>query len=190
MKTSRRTRVGAVALAVAVGPVALAGGAGATTDSDRGAPSRDAGKNLVVRPGSVGKAKAGMTINHAMRTGLFKRHSACGPLQPKGKLKRQFGTYVKRGRLIGLKVIGRNIRTPQNLGLGTSLRELRGAYGSRLSKPRKFRSGTWGVVLRNKKRYLTFLLGTRTGAHPKPFHKVTYMEVSRGRVLNLNPEGC
>lgn len=196
-KTSRRSRTAAVALAVTVGPVALVSGAGATADADRADPSRDAGKNLIVRPAAIGKAKVGMTIKQAMRTGLFKRRGTCGPLAPKGKLDRQFGTFVVRGRLIGMKVTGRNIRTAHNLGLGTTLRKLRAEYGSRLSKPRRFPSpaspsdGGWGVVLRKKQRYLGFLLGTRPeAAHPKPSHKVTYMEVTRGRAPVLYPDGC
>ena len=194
-KTStRRTRIASVALAVVVGPGALLAGSGATASTDGSAPSdsaaRDAGKNLVLRPGAVGKAKVGMTIKQAMKTGLFKRNGMCGPLRPKGKLNRQFGTFVHKGRLIGMKIHGRNIRTAQGIGLNTKLRKLRKEYGKRLSKPRQFNDGGWGVVVRKRQRYLGFLLGTRPKARPKPTHKVVYMEVTRGRAPTLYPDGC
>ena len=189
---SRRARIASVALAVVVGPGALLAGSGATASAGNAGsdPGRDAGKNLVLRPGAVGKAKVGMTIKQAMRTGLFKRRGVCGPLRPKGKLNGQFGTFVHKGRLIGMKIHGKNIRTAHGIGLRTTLRKLRGEYGSRLSKPRQFADGGWGVVVRKRKRYLGFLLGTRPKAHPKPSHKVVYMEVSRGRAPTLYPDGC
>ena len=189
------TRAAALTLAVVVGPAATLGSASTATSAPAdGDPTRDGGKNLVLRPGAIGKAKIGMTIKQAMRTGLFRRTGRCGPLQPKGKLDRQMGTLVRKGHLRGMKITGRNIRTAKGAGLGTTLKSLRETYGDELSKPRKIKKNPehlWGVFLRRDRRYLGFLLGTRPqAAHPKPGHKVVYMEVTRGKSPTLYPDGC
>lgn len=189
-KPSVRLRVATVSTAAIVGPVALLAGSDVATSAPIDDGARDAGKNLVLRPGAVGKAKVGMTIKRAMRTGLFKRNGVCGPLQPKGKLNRQFGTFVHKRRLVGMKITGKNIRTKRNVGLNTRLKRLRAVYGKRLVGPRRGADGLWILHVRKGKRYLGFLLGTRPKARPKPGHKVTYMEVTKGRKPTLYPSGC
>lgn len=189
--SSVRTRVAALAVAVAVGPAALLAGAETSAAAASGA-ARDEGKNLVLRPGAVGKAKVGTTIKQAMRTGLFKREGQCGPLRPKGKLNGQFGTYVHRRHLIGMKIFGKNIRTAKGAGIGTRLRDLRSMYGKRLSQVRRTKTPDprWAVYLRHNKRWLGFLLGGRPREHAHRWNKVIYMEVSRGKRPYLYGDGC
>ena len=191
-----RTRFAAVAVAVVVGPVALLVSGSTSTASD--APTKaDSERRLVVGPGRVGPAKAGMTVRRAMRTGMFRRNvpnPPCGriKLQPKGKLKRHMDAVVVRGRLVEMGVFTKRLRTRQKAGVGTSLRRLRRVYGKRLSRPRKTGYDQWGVYVDRKRRHIGFLLGKAYVADgkPGPRRKVTFMAVNKGKRPNLIRDGC
>lgn len=192
-RPSIRRRAAALALATVVGPAAvLAGTDAASTAQPGGETARDAGKNLVLRPGAIGKANVGMTVKQALHTGLFRRAEVCGPLRPKGKLDRQMGATFHKKRIIVMEVGGKNIRTAKGAGIGTTLEELRSAYGKRLSKPRRTKTADprWAVYLRHHNRYLGFLIGGRPRQHVHPWNKVVYLEVTRGERPYLYPDGC
>ena len=203
---TRRTKFAALAFAVAVGPVALlangstAGASSAPSGPESqasGSQASDSQRRLVVAPGRIGPAKAGMTVRRAMRTGMFRRNvpnPPCGriKLQPKGKLKRHMDTVVVRGRLVEMGVFTKRLRTRQKTGVGTQLRRLRKVYGKRLSRPRKAGYGQWAVYVDRKRRHIGFLLGNAYVADgkPGPRRKVTFMAVNRGKRPNLMRDGC
>src|SRR5690625_3579349 len=172
---TRRTKLAALTFAVAVGPVALlangstagASTAPATTNvatASHATQSSDSQRRLVVAPGRIGRAKAGMTVRRAVRTGMLRRNGADPPrgrvqLPPKGKRKRHMDTVVLRGRLVEMGVLTKRLRTRQNTGVGTPLRRLRKVYGKRLSRPLKAGYGQWAVYVDRKRRHIGFLLG-------------------------------
>ena len=91
-----------------------------------------------------------------------------------------------------MRIYGRHIRTAKDAGLGSTLKELRAAYGKRLSKVRRTKTPDprWAVYLRHDKRWLGLLLGGRPRERVHPWNKVIYMEVTRGERPYLYGDGC
>ncbi|UYM05594.1 hypothetical protein [Solicola gregarius] len=191
-----RIRLAAAAVALAVGPAAMLASSPTSVASGASATS-DAERRLVVAPGRIGPAKAGMTVRRAMRTGMFRRNvpnPPCGriKLQPKGELKRHMDAVVVRHRLVEMGVFTKRLRTRQGTGVGTRLRRLRNVYGKRLSRPREAGYGQWAVFVDRRRRHIGFLLGRAYVADgsPGPRHKVTFMAVTKGKRPNLMRDGC
>lgn len=189
-----RARVAAIAIALAVGPIAVLASGPTSTAGE--VPS-DSARRLVVGPGHIGPARAGMTVRRAMRTGMFLRNvpnPPCGTikLQPKGKLKRHMDAVVVRHRLVEMGVFTKRLRTRQGTGVGTSLRRLRRVHGNRLSRPREAGYGQWAVFIDRRHRHIGFLLGRAYVAdgQPGPRRKVTFMAVTKGKRPNLMRDGC
>jgi hypothetical protein len=159
-----------------------------------------------VAPGQVGKAKVGMTVKQAMRTGQFVRDvkyvvpGVCTrtiKLQPKGVWKDRYDVVVSRGRIKEMGIFAKRPRTRNGSGIGTTLATLRSRYGSRLTPPREAGYGQWAVFVRSRhtgadRRWIGFLLGNaytyERAARPRDV--VTFMAVTKGKRPKLVRDGC
>ncbi len=156
----------------------------------------------VIKPGQVGQARTGMTHAQAMATGELNEDVAnppCEPirLQPKGPWKRQYVVLVDgRDRIAEIAVFGTRPRTVHGLGVGSTNREVRQAYGARLSPPREVGFGQWGRFVSRgtgaDRRWIGFLFGDQMvdDGPLRPRDEVTLVGV-RSRVRpSLILDGC
>jgi hypothetical protein len=159
-----------------------------------------------VSPGQVGKAKVGMTVKQAMRTGQFVRDvtyevpGVCTKtikLQPKGAWKHRYDVVVSGGRIKEMGIFAKRPRTRNGSGLGTTLVTLRNRYGSRLTPPREAGYGQWAVFVRSRhtgadRRWIGFLLGKALTYErdARPRDVVTFMAVTKGKRPMLMRDGC
>jgi hypothetical protein len=202
-RTHRAQKCEAVAMKLRL-TIALATTAGLLLSGAAVAAEPDAADRApnvrIVKPGQVGKGQVGMTIAEAMATGEFNRNvenPPCEPvrLQPKGAWKNQYVVFA-RAKITGMAVFGTRPRTGTGLGVGSTVRELREVYGTRLSKPRVVGYEQWGLFVKLGKgadrKWLGFLLGDAFPADGplRPRDKVTLMGVSQGSRPDLLLDGC
>jgi hypothetical protein len=159
-----------------------------------------------VSPGQVGKAKVGMTVKQAMRTGQFVRDvtyvvpGACTKtieLEPKGVWRSRYDVVVSRGRIKEMGISAKRPRSRNGSGVGTTLATLRNRYGPRLTPPREAGYGQWAVFVHSRhtgadRRWIGFLLGNaytyKRDARPRDV--VTFMAVTKGKRPKLVRDGC
>ena len=175
------------------GPGAAAAGPPSADPADRAAAGR------VVKPGQIGKAVVGMTIAQAMATGELNQdvdNDPCEPvrLQPKGSWKRQYVVFADT-EITGMMVTGSRPRTAAGLGAGSTVREVREVYGTRISPPRESGFEQWGLFVKRgsgaDRRWLGFLFGeASTDRKLRGRDKVTHLGVSVGKRPDLYLDGC
>ncbi|MDO9379688.1 MAG: hypothetical protein Q7T56_12640 [Nocardioidaceae bacterium] len=196
-RTARRT---AVHLSLLVGLVATAGTTSPASAADH-ADERAATSSYVFAPGRVGPATAGMSRRAALRTGLFVadlRAEPC-PVQPlawKGKKRRGqlFVDTTRSGRIVEMYALRGRFTTTRGVGIGSTYRAVRHAYGARLGAPRPTANGVVAVDVRRGSgagtRWLTFGFPETTGATLVASDRVANLTVRRGTRPQLVSDGC
>jgi hypothetical protein len=171
----------------------------ATVTAQPGAAER-AVETRIVKPGQVGQALVGMTIAEAMATGEFNKdvpNPPCDPvrLQPKGIWRNQYVVFA-RARIKEMAVFGSRPRTRAGLGVGSTVREVREVYGSRISPPRVAGFDQWALFVKRgegaDRKWLGFLFGEALVADGRLRGRdtVTLMGVTKGLRPSLILDGC
>ncbi|QCW50982.2 hypothetical protein FE634_12310 [Nocardioides dongxiaopingii] len=168
MNTVRSLLAAAVAATVC-STTLVAATASAETPAERSAETPAPAPGRVIKPGQVGQAVAGMTVAEALATGEFDADvpaPPCDPirLRPKGVWRHQYAVLVnQQDRIAEIAVFGTRPRTVQGLGVGSTNREVKQAYGPRLSAPIEVGFGQWGRFVRRgtgaERRWIGFLFG-------------------------------
>ncbi|MFD9950357.1 hypothetical protein ACFWYW_48170 [Nonomuraea sp. NPDC059023] len=138
---------------------ALAGGALLLS----GTPALASGPTL--GPYGVGKLKLGMTAKRAKATGTVvlkwrDKHSSCSgwdlKAHPTGK--NSVGLYISKKRGVAVIFAGKGMRTPEGIGIGATMRQIRRAY-PKVRTPRGL--NPYVRVPGNPKAYYTFFVGKK-----------------------------
>lgn len=154
-----------------------------------------------VRPGRIGRTRAGMTIAQAFATGEFRRNvpnPPCGKvrLQPTGAWKHRYVVLSAKNKVVEMDVFGRRPRTGAGLGVGSTAGEVFAEYGGQMSDPQEWGYGQWATFVRDdaggKRRWLGFLFG-RALVDDGPLmntDQVTLLGVRTGAKPGLMLDGC
>ncbi|MTB87449.1 hypothetical protein H9L21_06165 [Aeromicrobium senzhongii] len=151
---------------------------------------------LVVSPGRVGPAAAGMTRDEALATGLFEadapvRGEDCGrvaPLAWKPDYASSLDVLAQEdGTIVSLGVRGEQPRTADGLGVGSTLRQVSGVHET--AELTEAGYGQTGVLVTDGDRWLGYLFD----ADPEsvgPNDEVVLVEVTQGTKPDLMRDGC
>lgn len=158
-------------------------------------PAPQAAK-LVVKPGAVGPARAGMTKAEALETGLFDADvpppvEGCPELPLKWKKQYQ-GVDVltrKNGTISSLGVFKGGPKTKEGIGYGSTLDDLIKAYPN-LSPVVDAGFNQAGAYEFTDTEFIGFLFGDATVSDIKPSSKITFIEVTAGDKPDLIRSGC
>lgn len=149
---------------------------------------------LVVKPGSVGPVRAGITKDEAMASGLFDAdvegvEGCTFELQ----WKKQFdGVDVltrENGSIASLGVTAGGPSTSEGIGVGSTLAEVKAAYPE-LSPVAAAGFDQAGAFHTLGDDHLGFLFGEATPATITDSSKVSFMEVTTGKLPELMRSGC
>lgn len=151
---------------------------------------------LVVKPGAVGPARAGMTKAEALETGLFDADvpppvEGCPELPLKWKEQYQ-GVDVltrKNGTISSLGVFKGGPKTKEGIGYGSTLDDLIKAYPN-LSPVVDAGFNQAGAYEFTDTEFIGFLFGDATVSDIKPTSKITFIEVTVGDKPDLIRSGC
>ena len=151
---------------------------------------------LIVEPGRIGPAVAGMSKAEALETGLFNADvpppvEGCDPypLQWKKKYKGLDVLTRDDGSIASLGVREGGPRTAKGIGYGSTLAEVTKAYPN-LSPVVDAGFGQAGAFEFTDTEYIGFLFGEATVSSIKQSSKVTFMEVTVGDKPELMRSGC
>ena len=158
-------------------------------------PAPQAAK-LVVKPGAVGPARAGMTKAEALETGLFDSDvpppvEGCPDFPLKWKKQYQ-GVDVltrKNGTISSLGVFKGGPKTKEGIGYGSTLDDLIKAYPN-LSPVVDAGFNQAGAYEFTDDEFIGFLFGDATVSTIKPTSKITFIEVTVGDKPELIRSGC
>lgn len=170
----------------------LLGGCGST--APKTAPLKSS-KDLTIGYGTLGPAKIGMTQKAAQATGVF---DTKGPdpvegcpaplLTWKARFKHVDVISDKAG-IRSLGVLGPGPVTAKDIGVGSTLDDIKDAYGKALQGPREAGYGQAGAYLKRGDAWIGFLFNDQ----PKELtslSQVLFIEVQRGQRPDLMRDGC
>ena len=151
---------------------------------------------LVVKPGAVGPARAGMTKAEALETGLFDSDvpapvEGCPEFPLKWKKQYQ-GVDVltrKNGTISSLGVFKGGPKTKEGIGYGSTLDDLIKAYPN-LSPVVDAGFNQAGAYEFTDNEYIGFLFGDATVSDIKGSSKISFIEVTVGDKPDLIRSGC
>jgi hypothetical protein len=158
-------------------------------------PTVVAPADLVVVPGAVGPAKAGMPKADALETGLFDADvpppvEGC-PTIPLQWKKQYTGVDViaSEGSIISIGVFKGGPKTSKGIGYGSTLDDLTTAYPhlSPVVDAGFNQAGAYEVA---GDRFIGFLFGDATISSIKGSSKITFIEVTAGNKPDLIRDGC
>lgn len=154
-----------------------------------------------VKPGRIGKTKAGMTVSQAFATGEFVKfvpNPPCDPirLQPTGAWKDRYVVLTRKSKVVEMDVMAKRPRTSAGIGVGSTAGEVFGEYGGQMSDPQEWGYGQWATFVYDDvggtRRWLGFLFG-KAFVEDGPLmnmDKVTLMGVRKGGKPGLMLDGC
>ncbi|MGI9084553.1 MAG: hypothetical protein ACR2FE_04590 [Aeromicrobium sp.] len=159
-------------------------------------PTVVAPADLVVSLGAVGPARAGMSKDEALKTGLFDADvpppvEGCDPfpLQWKERYKGVDVLTGEDGSIISLGAFEGGPRTAQGIGYGSTLADVTKAYPN-LSPVVDAGFGQAGAYEFTDDEFIGFLFGDATVSSIEQSSKVTFMEVSIDEKPKLMRSGC
>lgn len=158
-------------------------------------PTVVAPADLVVEPGAVGPARAGMSKVEAMKTGLFDADvpppvEGCPPYPLQWK-KQYEGVDViaTDGTISSLGVFKDGPKTSNGIGYGSTLDDLTKAYPN-LSPVVDAGFNQAGAYQFTDDEFIGFLFGDATVSSIKGSSKITFIEVTAGNKPDLIRDGC
>ncbi|MGH3457370.1 hypothetical protein [Aeromicrobium sp.] len=158
-------------------------------------PTVVAPADLVVEPGAVGPARAGMSKAEALQTGLFDADvpppvEGCPPFPLQWK-KQYKGVDViaTDGTISSLGVFKDGPKTSNGIGYGSTLDDLTKAYPN-LSPVVDAGFNQAGAYEFTDDEFIGFLFGDATVSSIKGSSKVTFIEVTTGNKPDLIRDGC
>jgi hypothetical protein len=157
------------------------------------APPADS-SDLVVTPGKVGDVKAGMTKEEALATGFFdadvKGVEGCTfALQWKKQFEGVDVLTREDGSIGSLGVTKGGPQTAEGVGVGSTLADVKAAYLD-LSAVKEAGFDQAGVFHTVGDDHIGFLFGEATPATITDSSKVSFMEVTSGKLPELMRSGC
>ena len=157
------------------------------------APPANSGE-LVVLPGQVGDVKAGMTKDEALATGFFdadvKGVEGCTfALQWKKQFEGVDVSTLEDGSIASLGVTAGGPKTLEGVGVGSTLAEVKAAY-PQLSPVEKAGFDQAGAFHSVGADHIGFLFGDATPETITDSSKVSFMEVTTGKLPELMRSGC
>lgn len=167
----------------------------ASTESSSGsaegspAPSEAPAEGLEFTPGGYGPLRAGMTAEEALATGLVERRAEPGCtgtiwMAPAyDDIYLDFNDDGDRVFLIGSYT--RGPVTDSGVGVGSTVAELKRAYGAKLSAPELNDYLQWAFTVQRGGRYLTFLLPSDDGAALENSAVVSAVLASEGSAVTI-----
>lgn len=181
--------VGALAAAVLVAPAPTS----AQVSSEAG--------DVRIAPGRFDTVRIGDSLESAAGSGYFAldvKTAACGtrdiwPTRPWRKSIDVYPGFVEgtEGTVGTIGVFGDGISTKEGIEVGSTLAELRAAYGDRLLGPRTNDYDQWGFFIRTQRRWLGFSMdASADDGRPKADAEVAFIELTKGRRPGLLRDGC
>ncbi len=150
--------------------------------------------DLVVAPGKVGDVKAGMTKEEALATGFFDAdvdgvEGCTFALQWKKQFEGVDVLTREDGSIGSLGVTKGGPRTVEGIGVGSTLAEVKAAY-LELSDVKAAGFDQAGVFHTVGDDHIGFLFGEATPATITDSSKVSFIEVTSGKLPELMRSGC
>ena len=157
------------------------------------APPADS-SDLVVAPGRIGPVRVGISKDEAVSTGLFDAdvdgvEGCTFQLQWKKEFEGVDVSTLEDGTVASLGVLAGGPKTSEGIGVGSTLAEVKAAYPE-LSpvKPAGFdQAGAFHTVGED---HIGFLFGEATPATVTDSTKVSFIEVTSGKLPELMRSGC
>jgi len=153
--------------------------------------------DLVIGFGSVGPVSIGMSKDDALATDLFDAEVAPavdGCPAPPLTWKKPFGAAVdvltkQDGSVASLGVREKGPKTEAGIGVGSTLADLKDAYGDDLTGPEEAGYGQSGTYVDQDGAWIGFLLNEAPSA-VKDDSPITFIEVRKGDKPGLMRDGC
>ncbi len=152
--------------------------------------------DFVLAPGQVGPAKAGMTKQQALATGLFDADVASNNcdfvarLQWKSRYEKAVDVLTfGNGEISSIGVWSGGPRTASGLGVGSTYAQIKAAYTYSESLDNDYGQGGVLVADSNDGRWIGFLFG-KPLAELKNSDTVVFVEVTKGGKPGLLRDGC
>lgn len=151
--------------------------------------------DLTIGFGSLGPARIGMTKQEALATGLFKTGNPApvdGCPEPPLLWKAAFeGVDVltdPKGTIVSLGISAKGPATADGIGVGSTLADLKQAYGAQLSGPSDAGYGQSGAYVTKSDQWIGFLFNP-VPTQTKDSTPVTFIELTKGKP-DLMRDGC
>lgn len=156
-----------------------------------------ASSDLVIGFGSLGPATVGMSKDAAAATGLFKADAPApvdGCPSPPLIWKAPFNKDVDvitdgSDKVVAFGIFGKGPKTSAGIGVGSTLSELKAAYGDSLTDPAEAGYGQSGAYVEKDGNWIGFLLNPAP-ASLTDGSDITFIEVSTGAKPDLMRDGC
>jgi hypothetical protein len=164
-------------------------------------PSAPTYKGLVITPGRIGDATAGMNVRDALATGYFELKKKPADAKPcEGNLHwkpkyKNFDLFINADDEVReLGVTGPGAKTSTGITVGSSYRKLSDAYDAidadaQLSKPKAVDGKRTGIYVHDGKNWIGFAFAGLPGKL-KPASKIVYIQVGFRGKPSLNPADC
>jgi hypothetical protein len=167
-----------------------------SSPSPTATPTEVAPKKLVISPGAVGPARAGMSKDEALATGLFNADvpppvEGCPPypLQWKKKYKGLDVLTAEDESISSIGVFKGGPKTAKGIGYGSTLKDVTQAYPN-LSPVVDAGFNQAGAYEYSGDKYIGFLFGDADVSSIKGSSKITFIEVTSGAKPDLIRSGC
>ncbi|PUA82816.1 hypothetical protein [Nocardioides currus] len=153
----------------------------------------------VIAPGRFDTVRIGDTLESAAESGYFALDvkTSCGTREiwPVKAWRRSIDVYPgydeTAGQVAMIGAFDDRVRTAKGIRVGSTLDDLRAAYGDRLLGPRTNDYGQWGYFLRVQRRWLGFGLDADAAdGRPSGDAEIVLMEITKGRRPGLLRDGC
>ena len=149
--------------------------------------------------GTLGPASVGMSKSEALATGVFvDQTKAAAPVEgcplPPLAWKKRFKnvdvlTHYKTGAIVSLGVSGPGPQTAKGIAVGSTLDEVKHAYGSSLIGPSPAGYGQSGAWAKQGNAWIGFLFNDPPGKLGN-LSQVLFIEVTKGAKPELMRDGC
>jgi hypothetical protein len=165
--------------------------------SEPAANTPKSAEKLVIRFGALGPVSVGMSKEDALATGLFDADvpapvDGCPspPLTWKKPFNETADVLTKEdGSVASLGIHEKGPKTEDGIGVGSTLADLKSAYGDDLTGPEEAGYGQSGAYVEQNGAWIGFLLNPAPDAVTDD-SAITFIEVSKGDKPGLMRDGC